>query len=264
MNGLVRTGDNSPFGRILGIVGSVNGTVLTGTRYTVDNVTSKVASLVDWLDTSHVFSQNVMASQVAVPIAEPLLRNALSFPFLGGQYYASNRPASSWRYLSVGPVEVWAVMNDTSGLAVSINTIAATGAYSFGPDSFHFGSGVTGGVARVARIQAYRVADWAWGSPGPGGATTINATISLLGATYDGTAGATAQSGWYQTTGPVYQAARNNAPNNVDPPHTLYIGWSSVSFLTANLAFYACMPAVLSTAQRTVFLQSLKSLYGVT
>lgn len=71
-------------------------------RVVLDGAGVNVVSLVDYIDSSHVFTQATSSAQNAAPVAWSSARNALAFQCAGAQSYASNRAASAWVYCHSG------------------------------------------------------------------------------------------------------------------------------------------------------------------
>lgn len=108
------------------------GAFFTAENYTVDGVSGKVASFVDWLDPTHTLAQSTSGDQVVVPTANSVLGNQLTAAFTGTQYYASSRAASAWKYLHDGTGFDMIAVFDPRGtlLANTPYIVASTHTYS--------------------------------------------------------------------------------------------------------------------------------------
>lgn len=80
-------------------------------NYTIDGVSSKVATLVDYIDAARNVAQSTSANQVVAPAADAVLGNALCVAFAGGQFYVSNQAPAVWNHQHNGTggsfVYVW-------------------------------------------------------------------------------------------------------------------------------------------------------------
>jgi len=88
--------------------------VFTADYYSIDGVTGKVASFIDWNDPTHAMSQSTSARQVALPTFDAAI-GRLTGNFAGGQVYESNKsPASFYNYLNATPHYAQLVLKPTN------------------------------------------------------------------------------------------------------------------------------------------------------
>lgn len=94
-------------------------------NYTVDGVSGKVASFVDYRDPTHVISQPNAAEQVAVPSTDASLNAKTSALFTSAERYLSNRAAAAWAFLhdGTGHDAFYVYVPTTAG---AVNCIATT------------------------------------------------------------------------------------------------------------------------------------------
>jgi hypothetical protein len=81
----------------------------------------KVSDAIDYIDNAHTLRQASMgALQVAAPVADAAMANALSLPFVGTQVYQSTRAASLFSYLNNTPSRIIVCAKPTSATGVQI------------------------------------------------------------------------------------------------------------------------------------------------
>jgi hypothetical protein len=100
--------------------------LFTASYYSVDGVSGKVASFIDWSDTGHVLSQTVSANQVPVPVASALFNNAIVATFAATMFYTSNRPVRDWVYLHSGSGMDEFLCFRATGIAGGASVLAGT------------------------------------------------------------------------------------------------------------------------------------------
>lgn len=76
--------------------------VFTADKYTVDGISGRVRSWIDWNDPTHVLDQSIAAQQVPVPAAHADFAGALCATYTGGQAYQSNRAVAAWTFTADG------------------------------------------------------------------------------------------------------------------------------------------------------------------
>jgi len=125
-------------------IGGVSGTSdmwVDANLYSLDGVSGKVQSLVDYIDNTHGLNQSTAANQAAVPVTSASFNNQLTLTFTDS-CYQSNRSTALWTFLQ-NTSDIFMVFRNTS--------YPATGVYL---ETFNFGDGFNGATSTSATMGA--------------------------------------------------------------------------------------------------------------
>lgn len=233
--------------------------------YTVDGVTSKVASFPDKVrpgtgikvvDATHSLVQATDARQCAVPSAESLLGGKLAATFTA-QTYVSSAAASAWNLLHSGAgAEVFLTFVPTNVAATkTLFTTRNTSGTVEGAQVFLNGSQIAWQANNGAGTTFSRTASY--------GTTIVANTAAYVSVFY--TEGASPETGIYLKAVLGGSGASALAPSTNDAYSTLVLG-SHVDFSQAAAMKFASLivfARTLSAADRTAVQAYIAAKYGV-